>query len=339
MKAGCVIMGLQFGSEGKGLLAGYLAKKFKPDTIVTAWAPNAGHTFVDALGNKYVSIALPSGLVSDSVKRVLLGPGSCIDPDLLLSEMGALDRLSDGGVELYIHEHAAIVDDEHRHLVSQYAYRVGGVMKGGGEALMEKMRRATGDLGNIARLRLQRTLLEGSVVSVEEYNDLIDRANFIQVEAAQGFGLGINNGIYPYCTWRDCSVHQILSDCAIPINFDFMVYGVARTLPIRVANRFKDGKQVGWSGPGYWDQEEIEWSSIGVEPELTTVSKLPRRLFSFSEEQIRQAIRMNGVDQVFLNFCNYVPRNETLRLCAIINKYAHVGRTGWGPREDHIEEI
>ena len=42
-----MILDLQFGSTGKGLLAGFLAKSRQPDVVITAWGPNAGHTYID----------------------------------------------------------------------------------------------------------------------------------------------------------------------------------------------------------------------------------------------------------------------------------------------------
>jgi hypothetical protein len=72
---------------------------------------------------------------------------------------------------------------------------------------------------------------------------------------------------------------------------------VVRTYPIRVG---------GNSGPGYGDQYEIEWADIGVEPEITTVTKKERRVFTWSDAQYRQALVANQPDIVFLNFCNYL---------------------------------
>jgi adenylosuccinate synthase len=128
---------------------------------------------------------------------------------------------------------------------------------------------------------------------------------------------------------------------------------VARTYPIRVANRFDDkGKMIGWSGPHYPDQEEIRWEQIGVAPELTTVTKLPRRIFTFSEQQIREAVRANGNVQVFLNFCNYLQpapidflcRDDADHVWPIIQSInripgALVCWTGWGPKDSDIREV
>lgn len=305
------VVDLQFGSCGKGLLAGYLAKKYKPDTIVTAWAPNAGHTFIDSEGNKMVSCAIPNGIVSGSVDNILLGPGSVINPELLQMEIEQFIGTDSLYPRIHIHEHAAVVTESHRALESVGMVGIGSTMKGVGEATIEKLRRITNGNSNTAKDMLKGTPLESMVVTVEEYNYILDKAQVVQVEGAQGFSLGINNGFYPYTTSRECTVAQLLSDCAIPFrDFNINVIGACRTYPIRVANRYKTDEHghteiVGWSGPCYHDQEETSWEKIGVETEFTTVTKLPRRVFTFSLEQIRQACRMNGVDEIFLNFANY----------------------------------
>lgn len=352
MKQLTAITDLQFGSTGKGLLAGYLAQRMKPDCVVAAWGPNSGHTFIDADGAKMVNVALPNGIISPNLETVLLGPGSVIDPKLLLSEIDTYTKYVDG-VDIMIHEHAAIVTEEHRQLEAFGTLAIGSTMKGVGEAVIQKIRRDRAKM-NIAREMLRGTPLEGNVVSVEEYNTAIDDALHVMVEGSQGFSLGLNQGFYPYVTSRDCTLHQIMNDCAIPLDqlrtARVRTYGVARTYPIRVANRFRDGQQVGWSGPGYYDQREIEWRDIGIEPELTTVTRLPRRIFTFSLEQVRQAVRMNGTQGIFLNFCNYSqavnkrsPESEARTIPELIHAIESLTQcpvmwTGWGPSVSQVEE-
>jgi adenylosuccinate synthase len=341
-----VIVDLQFGSCGKGLLAGHLAESVvKPDTLITAWAPNAGHTYINAAGDKFVNIALPNGIVSPNLKRILIGPGSVINPELLMSEMERYEPWLDG-VEILIHEHAAVVMEKHRAHESEYAYKIGSTMKGVGAAVIEKIARDP-DSMIVARDVLRGTPLEGLLVSTEHYNNAFDLSRRVLVEGAQGFSLGINNGFYPYTTSRECTVQQIMSDCAIPIwparagwRSHVKVWGACRTFPIRVANRFKDGVQVGWSGPNYWDQNEINWGDIGLEPELTTVTRLPRRVFTFSMEQIKQAVRMNGCDAIFMNFANYLGRDAAYSLVSKIEHAAQckVEYIGWGPASTDIEK-
>lgn len=336
-----VITDLQFGSCGKGLFAGYLAHRIHPDTIVSAWAPNAGHTFIDADGRKYVHTMIPNGIVSPSVKQVLIGPGSVIDPDAMAKEwLAGLDKCRAG---LFIHEAAAVVTQEHRDREARYGFAIGSTMKGVGEAVVQKIRRRQqGGTLNIAKHALKGTPLEVFVTPAGEYDKLLDRASVVMLEGAQGFSLSINQGFYPYCTSRECTTHQLMSDCAIPAGeYGTTVYGVARTFPIRVANRFDaDGNQIGTSGPCFIDQQETSWEKINVPTEYTTVTKLPRRVFTFSGEQVRRAIRMNGVAYVFLNFCNYLQSDDDVEaIIRQIEDYAPVQWTGWGPKITDIREI
>jgi adenylosuccinate synthase len=338
-----VIVDLQFGSTGKGLLAGYLAQRWNPDTVVAAWGPNSGHTFIDESGRKMVNIALPNGIVSNNLKHVLLGPGSVINPMLLLSEMEQYADLI-GGADVGIHEHAAVVTEEHRQMESERMVGIGSTMKGVGEAMIQKMRRNIAK-PNIAKWALRGTPLEGLVIDSVKYAQIIDASKQIQVEGSQGYSLSLNHGMWPYVTSRDCTVHQVLNDCAIPRDIPSFTIGVARTYPIRVANRFDqtDGRQIGWSGPCYPDQREIKWEDIGVPPELTTVTRLPRRVFTFSLQQIAEAVRMNAAHAIFLNFCNYPlhPQgyNEPGQLIQTIERhipFAGVILTGWGPTVNDV---
>ena len=52
MEAMDIVIDLQYGSTGKGLIVGFLAEEHKYDTVVTAWAPNAGHTYINRDGRK-----------------------------------------------------------------------------------------------------------------------------------------------------------------------------------------------------------------------------------------------------------------------------------------------
>jgi len=348
MKELHMIVDLQFGSCGKGLLAGYMAETMAPDTLICAWSPNSGHTYIDANGRKMMNTVLPNGIVSPRAKRVLLGPGSVIDMDRLWQELNFYDdEITKGDIQIMIHENAAVVTEAHREAERKYAFGIGSTMKGVGEAVIEKIRRRP-ESQIVARDVLVGTPLEGLVVPASVYNDAIDAAEFAIIEGSQGFSLSMNQGFYPYTTSRDCTTHQLLSDCAIPRGaFNIKVHGVARTYPIRVANRHdKDGNQIGWSGPCYDDQNEITWGQLGIEPELTTVTKLPRRVFTWSHLQIAEAIRMNGVDDVFLNFANYIERDDDpcrMRMDHYMHSVktagSHIGAMGWGPTANDIRVL
>lgn len=352
MKNVDIIVDLQFGSTGKGLLAGYLGKKICYDTYVTSNAPNAGHTFIEADGTKWVMRQLPVGACLPFARTILVGPGAVIDPDTLLVEYewvsAARQRMGRGAMpRLLIHPHAAVVTpaalDEERAFV-----KIGSTMKGAGAALMAKIRRDP-DAFAIAKKGLTGPMAN-FVCEPREYENALDSARTVMVEGSQGYSLGINSGFYPYTTSRECTPTQIMSDCLIPWSRLNKVIGVFRMHPIRVANRFDaEGNMIGTSGPGYPDQQEITFEDLGVTPETTTVTKLRRRVFTFSMQQIDEAIRACQPAEVFLNFANYRPeqypiiKTEVDALvalhCADIGETAGVRYVGWGPKESDVQEV
>jgi adenylosuccinate synthase len=310
-----LVIDLQFGSTGKGALAGYLAETKAPDTVMCAFAPNAGHTYINAAGEKFIHMMIPNGVVSKNLKRVMIGPGALIDPDTMLRELDNVNKYL-GDAAIVIHPNAAVVLERHREEEAGPMTKIGSTKKGVGAAMIERIRRDP-DSNNVASRALLGNPLHQYVVSESLYNRMLGNANSVLVEGAQGFSLSMYHGFYPYCTSRDVTPHQILADCGIPYGLPVNVIGTMRTYPIRVANRYSDGdgkgQMIGYSGPGYSDQEEIEWSDIGIDPEVTTVTKLRRRVFNFSWEQALHSISVCRPNEIFLNFANYLADFEAFK--------------------------
>ena len=351
---GNLIIDLQFGSTGKGLIAGYLAERDNPDTVVTAWAPNAGHTYIDSSGRRFVHTQLANGIVSANLQRVLIGPGSLVNPEALAFELDAAADLLEG-VSVAIHPNAAIVTPVHKQKEEDGTmHKIGSTRKGVGAAMIERIERNP-ERWNVAyngepHPYLEKFGLSHLVVSQRDYDAYIDEAEVMQVEGAQGYSLSLYHGFYPYCTSRDVSTHQILADCGIPpkLGRQLRVVGCLRTYPIRVANRYDDkGEEIGWSGPTYPDSVEISFESIGQETEYTTVTKLPRRIFTFSHLQFAEAVRQCGVDDIFVNFLNYLPSDQARTrfltdLGVTLEQQeldAHVRYLGRGPTYADISEL
>ena len=333
MKTGRLILDCQYGSTGKGLIAGYLAEKNGPDTLITAWAPNAGHTYIDGNGRKFVHTMLANGIVSKNFKRLMVGPGSVINVANLLAEIEACKDLVSLD-QVYIHPHAAVVFQSHRDQEVQTMTAIGSTSKGTGAAMMQRILRDPKSM-NVAKQALLDTPLEGRVVTVDQWMEILQYgAEHVQIEGAQGFSLSIYHGQYPYTTSRDVTTAQVLADCGIPrgMGIYMEVVGTCRTFPIRVANRYDvHGRQVGFSGPHYEDQTETTFAEIGQEQELTTVTQLPRRIFTYSRKQIEQAVLMNGVDTMFLNFANYATEEQLDQIAGHIRSLTQLGWLGWGP--------
>ncbi|QPB11365.1 hypothetical protein [Providencia phage Kokobel2] len=311
-----VIVDAQFGSTGKGLIAGFLAMRDKPDTVMTAWSANAGHTYIDRHGRTFVHCMLANGVVSPNLKTVLIGAGSQMNFYQLIDEILSCKDLL-GGKKVYIHQSAAIITDKHVEEEAGPMTKIGSTKKGCGAAMIQKIRRNPDNMntaGAMADLlteyaaeKLAGCDIDFRIVNHSQYMNEVYAAERIQVEGAQGFSIGINSGFYPYVTSRECTPQQVCVDVGLPLQFIDNIVATMRTFPIRVANRYNDkGEMVGTSGPCYSDQIELNWEEdLGMKPELTTVTKLPRRIFSFSRVQTREALRMIRPNEVFLNFCNY----------------------------------
>lgn len=309
-----MVVDLQYGSTGKGLMAGHMAMNKGYDTIMTAWGPNAGHTFIDEDGRKYVHTMLANGVVGPTIKKVMIGPGSVLNLDSLLGEINScIDHFDNKKIMIYVHCNAAVVTEEDRQAEADTMTAIGSTKKGAGAALIRKIMRQPGATSVAWDHKDSHDVFKTGrvvVLSPMEWYAECFSAKYVLIEGAQGFGLSIHHGFYPYTTSRDVTPSQILADCGVPfINSGAVhVVGTARTFPIRVSNRFDaEGNQIGSSGPCYADQRELNWKrDMGMEPELTTVTKLPRRIFTFSERQMHFAGMMCNPGTVFLNFVNYV---------------------------------
>lgn len=314
-----MIIDLQFGSTGKGLLAGYLAKRLKPDVVATAWSPNAGHTYIDENGRKFVHCMLANSIVSPSLTTVLIGAGSTLDLDLLYKEIESCADLLRHKT-IIIHPHAAVVTQAHRDIEKRNV-KIGSTMKGSGASAIQRMERDPDNNPTVVAqididwLNKVHELGIHIVVDAKRYDLAISTAKLIAIEGAQGYSLSMYHGFYPYTTSRDVTPHQTLADTCMPYGIDCKIFGTMRTFPIRVANRYnEEGEMIGTSGRVYDDQQEISWEGIGLEPELTTVTKLPRRIFTFSMEQAREAYFRCQPDVLFLNFVNYQSIEENMEL-------------------------
>jgi adenylosuccinate synthase len=307
-----MVLDFQYGSTGKGLIAGYLAKRIKYDTAICAFATNAGHTYVDKERDIYVMTQqLPTAITSPTVRTVLLGPGSAIHLQTLREEISRYGRYLEGK-KILIHPQAAVVEDYHAEFeMSDGRTKMGSTAKGVGEAYIERIRRNPQNPNTIGHRVSTADALYGMIATPEEYRDALAAAESVIVEGAQGYSLSMYHGQYPYTTSRDVTPWQVAADCGLPYRWAsyIKVIGTLRTFPIRVSNR--DGS----SGPHYPDQVELKWENIGLQPELTTVTKLPRRIFSFSQQQMQEALFHCGGywnTRLFLNFANYVTDKELL---------------------------
>ena len=242
MSKATVICDLQYGSTGKGLIAGYLANNNPNFNVaVNANMPNAGHTYINHRG-KVIFKVLPCAATSKDVRYILLGPGSIFNPQRLLEEVVDLENIrGDEEWQVCVHPAAWFLNpDVHVDMEAQLmGLDIGSTKQGVLGAMVEKISRAgpRGDF-NVFNNYLHPRI---KMVSRDSYRKILDWANQILVEGAQGFSLGVHEQFYPYCTSRDCTPAQIMADCGIPLDYHAVTVGTARTFPIRVG-----GDSGGW---------------------------------------------------------------------------------------------
>ena len=291
-----IVMGGQAGSESKGKLGAYLAEKFKIHFFAASLSPNAGHTVVKD-GVKYVTYHLPVSLVGAPNSRpyVFLGPASVINPEVLHKEISSLPPMA-----LFIDERATIITPNHI-TAEGVMTKIGSTAQGVGEARASRIMRR-------ARLAAEEPSLKPYIWpnTAQLVRLVLDQGKPVIYEMSQGFDLCLYHGVDPiYCTSRNCTPMQAFADMGIPHSYIGDIYAVIRPYPIRVNNR--DGS----SGP--YPSKEISWEEVRKRcgapydiTEMTTTTKLERRVFEFSVDRIKEMVKICKPDYLCLQFCNYI---------------------------------
>ena len=141
-----VIIGAQWGSEGKGHMAAFLAREY--DYLVRVGGPNAGHKVIKP---EFTYRLLPSGTLHNSGAKLLIGPGATLDVDLLQEEI----QLCDVGVDrLFIDPHAMVIEKSDLEYEQGTLASIASTKKGGGYAAARRLMR--GGLKGTPAVRLAR---------------------------------------------------------------------------------------------------------------------------------------------------------------------------------------
>ena len=290
-----IVLGAQYGGEGKGKIVAYLALRDNPDYVVRCGGPNSGHTVYH--GNQIYKLRmLPAGFVNPR-SRLLLAPGCVINPKILLQEVEL------AGIDprrLGVDRNAVVITD--RDAQKEYALglrtRIGSTLSGTGLGVINRILR-----DGSARLASESPELSSFITDVSaEVNTGIDIGKSCIVEGTQGFGLSLyHTGCYPYATSRDTTAAAFISEVGLsPLAVTSIVMAV-RTFPIRVE---------GNSGPL---ENEITWQElreISGYPyeisELTTATNRLRRVGKFDLELVRRATMVNKPTEIALHGADYL---------------------------------
>ena len=356
--ANVVVVGAQWGDEGKGKIVDWLSER--ADVIARfQGGHNAGHTLV--IGNQVFKLSLlPSGIVRKG-KMAVIGNGVVLDPWHLFAE---IEKLSAQGVEispenLMIAENTPLILPLHQDLdklreEAAGASKIGTTGRGIGPAYEDKVGRRTirvADLGDEETLdaRLDRLLAHHDALRAGLGATPIDRAALraalleiapkllqyaqpvwkvmndarksgkrILFEGAQGSLLDIDFGTYPYVTSSTTMSGMAASGTGMGPSAIGFVLGIVKAYTTRVG-----------SGPFPTELEDEDGQRLGERGhEFGTVTGRKRRCGWFDAVLVRQTCAISGVDGIALTKLDVLDGFKTLKIC--------VGYEVDGTRYDHL---
>ena len=339
-----VLLGLQWGDEGKGKVVDVLTPKY--DVIARfQGGPNAGHT-LEFEGQKYVLRSIPSGIFQGG-KVNIIGNGVVLAPDLFMEEARELEK---SGHELksrlYISKKAHLIMPTHRILdraieATKGKNKVGTTGKGIGPAYTDKTSRNGLRVGDILddfaskyEVHKQRHLnilkalgwtdfegfeeterkwMEGIdylrqfniVDSEHEVNGLLRDGNTILCEGAQGTMLDVDFGSYPFVTSSNTICAGACIGLGIGPNKVGNVYGIMKAYCTRV-------------GSGPFPTELFDETGQAIRDlghEYGAVTGRERRCGWIDLVQLRYSIMINGVTKLIMMKSDVLDSFDTIKAC------------------------
>ncbi|MEE8403641.1 MAG: adenylosuccinate synthetase [Candidatus Hydrothermarchaeaceae archaeon] len=285
-----LLVGGQWGDEGKGKIVSYLCKKDEPDIVARAGVgPNAGHTVVHR-GKRYPLRLVPSGFLQKDA-RLLIGAGVLVNPDVILGEIKNL------GIEtrIGIDKRCGIIEKGHieRDVKSKHlAGKIGSTGTGCGPANIDRANRSLKLAGDI-------DALSPYLADVpREINDGIKEGKGIFIECSQGFGLSLFYGTYPFVTSKDTNAAMACVDVGIGPRKIKDVIVVFKSYPSRVGE-----------GPFPTAISEEESERLGIQ-EFGTVTGRKRRAGTFDFEMAGYSAMINSASQIAVTCVDYMDKES-----------------------------
>ncbi len=313
-----VVVGGQFGSEGKGKISAIITLQEQIDLCIRCGGPNSGHSFENQNGEMVLLRQLPTGFVRPQA-RLLIPAGGLVDLDVLRSEIEVLGL--DAG-RVGIDRNAMVITPEDRGQERRLALdeRLSSTLCGVGSAVARRALRSA-DVDLAAGAARKHEWLRPFITDVSaEANSAVDCDKKVLIEGTQGSGLSLyHTSFYPKATSRDTNAAGFLSEVGLSPRLASEVVVVFRTFPIRVA-----GEQAGPLNEELtWEQLQTESHSPVPLHEYTSVTHKLRRLGRFDWEASRRAILLNRPTQLALNFVDYLGfENRVASNCNELNSRA-----------------
>jgi len=350
--AGIVLVGAQWGDEGKGKITDLIADDF--DYVVRfQGGNNAGHTIVH--GGRTIKLHLiPSGIMYPNITPVI-GNGCVIDPKVLLEEM---DRLEADGLstrKLLISSNAHLIMPYHRDLDMASEHRLGSqeigtTRRGIGPAYMDKASRMglrVQDLTDehIFRKKVEAALPEKNDIFVKLYgmapytvdqiaqeylvyadrirphvedtslviNKALDANQWVLFEGAQGTLLDLDHGTYPFVTSSSPVAGGACTGAGVGPRRINRILGIAKAYITRVG-----------SGPFPTElSDSIGRQLIEIGHEYGTTTGRERRAGWYDAVIVKYAARINGLTDLIITKLDVLSGLETIKICVA---YEYEGR-------------
>lgn len=293
-----IIVGGQYGSEGKGKTTSLLARDCGEQCVVVrCGGPNSGHISWES-GREYRLRLLPSGVVYG--RRLFLAPACIVDLEVLYQEITQYDVNPN---QFSVDSFSVVVTPELRKAERELRQSISSTGSGTGAATAAKIMRHPGTL-LVKDVLYENSWLRPYVRDVRnELHNLLDRGYRVILEGTQGFGLSLHHSrMFPKTTSKDTTAAQFVMEAGLsPLLVDQIIM-VIRTFPVRVS-----GEQ---AGPM---KKEITWEQLQEESgyphdirELTTVTRKVRRVARFDLDLVLDACRVNRPTALVVHGLDYL---------------------------------
>lgn len=348
-----LLLGLQWGDEGKGKIVDYLTKQY--DIIARfQGGPNAGHT-LEFNGIKHVLHTIPSGIFHPKAKNVV-GNGVVIDPVIFKKELEGLDHYNvDYTSSLFISRKAHLILPTHRLLdaaseTAKGKAKIGSTLKGIGPTYMDKTGRNGIRVGDLefddwkdryrhlankhqAMIKFYNVDVQYDLYELEaEFFEAVEKIKSLQfidseeylfeamksgknilAEGAQGSLLDIDFGTYPFVTSSNTTAAGACTGLGLAPNKIQKVFGIFKAYTTRVG-----------SGPfptELFDDNGKRMAKVGHEFGATTGR--PRRCGWLDLVALKYAVQVNGVTDLMMMKGDVLSGFKTLKVC---NAYHYNGQ-------------
>lgn len=337
-----VVLGLQWGDEGKGKIVDVLAGRY-PAVARFQGGPNAGHS-LHFDGHNFVVRSIPSGIFREGSTNII-GSGVVLDPVTFREECGNVAKMGiDAKKRIHISKKAHLILPTHKLLDAAYEAaagkgKIGSTLKGIGPTYTDKISRHGLRVGDIlapdfkerfARLKARHLQLlkdldfecdpdanEAEWLSAAEFLkefDLIDCEYFVNewldekpmlAEGAQGSLLDIDYGSYPFVTSSNTTIGGVCTGLGVAPSRVGHVYGIFKAYCTRVG-----------SGPfptELFDETGERIRQIGHE--FGAVTGRPRRTGWLDLVALKYTVMIDGVTDLIMMKSDCLDTFETIKVC------------------------